>query len=63
MAQAKKCATVRCVTAPVNKNSIAFHLGMGFEMEAQDIVMDGVPVYQNYDGAGEDRVLFVKRLP
>ena len=60
---AKNCTVVRCVTAPVNKNSIAFHLGMGFDMEAQDIVMDGVPVYQNYDGAGEDRVLFVKRLP
>lgn len=62
VAAAKKCATVRCVTAPVNKPSIAFHLGMGFEIEPQDIAMDGVPVYQNYDGAGEDRVLFVKRL-
>jgi len=60
--RAKGCDTVRCVTAPVNHNSIAFHLGMGFEIEAGATVTNGVPVYQNYDGAGEDRVLFVKRL-
>lgn len=54
--------TVRCVTSPVNQNSIAFHLGMGFQIEPQSISISGVPVYQNYDGPGEDRVLFVKRL-
>jgi GNAT superfamily N-acetyltransferase len=62
VAQAKHCSSVGCVTAPVNKNSIAFHLGLGFEMEAQPTVVNGVPIYQNYDGAGEDRVLFIKRL-
>ena len=56
------CDTVRCVTAPINTNSIAFHLGMGFTIEPQIISISGVPVYQNYDGPGEDRVLFVKSL-
>lgn len=56
------CNTVRCVTAPVNKNSIAFHLGMGFTIEPQTITISGVPICQNYDGPGEDRVLFVKKL-
>ena len=56
------CNAVRCVTAPVNKNSIAFHLGMGFTIEPQAITISGVPVCQNYDGPGEDRVLFVKKL-
>jgi GNAT superfamily N-acetyltransferase len=52
---------VRCVTAPVNKPSIAFHLKMGFQPEPQDTAADGVPFYQDYDGHGGDRVLFVKR--
>lgn len=44
---------VRCVTAPVNERSVAFHRAMGFEIER---------VAPNYDGRGGDRVLMVKRL-
>jgi ribosomal protein S18 acetylase RimI-like enzyme len=44
---------VRCVTAPVNERSVAFHRAMGFEVER---------VAPNYDGRGGDRVLMVKRL-
>jgi ribosomal protein S18 acetylase RimI-like enzyme len=44
---------VRCVTAPVNERSVAFHQAMGFEVER---------VAPNYDGRGGDRVLMVKRL-
>lgn len=54
--------TVRCVTSPVNKGSIAFHLRMGFQMLPGDQVIDGVQVAQGYDGKGEDRVLFSKPL-
>jgi len=53
---------VRCVTAPVNKTSIAFHLRMGFEAEPQPTALDGIPYAQDYDGPGGDRVLLVKRL-
>lgn len=53
---------VRCVTSPVNKTSIAFHLRMGFEIEPGDVLVDGVSAHSNYDGKGESRVLFVKRL-
>ena len=53
---------VRCVTAPVNKGSIAFHMRMGFQNESPDVGEDGIPVARNYDGIGGDRVLFVKRL-
>ena len=53
---------VRCVTAPVNKTSIAFHLKMGFQAEPQDTTADGIPFYQDYDGRDGDRVLFVKKL-
>jgi len=54
--------TVRLVTVTVNKESIAFHLHIGFEIEPQETKVDGIPFYQNYDGLGGDRVLFVKRL-
>jgi ribosomal protein S18 acetylase RimI-like enzyme len=46
-------SVVRCVTAPVNEGSVAFHTRLGFEVEAE------VP---NYDGAGEPRVLLRKEL-
>jgi ribosomal protein S18 acetylase RimI-like enzyme len=44
---------VRAITSPVNTSSIAFHRSLGFEVERVD---------ENYDGRGEARVLFVKRL-
>jgi ribosomal protein S18 acetylase RimI-like enzyme len=44
---------VRCVTSPANEPSVAFHRALGFEVER---------VAHDYDGPGEDRVLFVKKL-
>ena len=46
-------ATVHCVTSPVNAGSLAFHQRLGFEIEAE---------VENYDGAGESRVLLVREL-
>jgi ribosomal protein S18 acetylase RimI-like enzyme len=46
-------SVVRCVTAPVNQGSIAFHTRLGFEVEAE---------VEDYDGAGEPRILLRKRL-
>ena len=56
------CSQVKCVTSPLNKNSIAYHLRMGFEIEPSETQQEGVPYHLNYDGAQEDRVLFVKQL-
>ncbi|QDP39576.1 GNAT family N-acetyltransferase [Radiobacillus deserti] len=53
---------VRCLTSPVNKQSIAYHTSVGFVIVKGDKVVDGVSVYSNYDGKGVDRVLFAKRL-
>jgi ribosomal protein S18 acetylase RimI-like enzyme len=44
---------VRAVTSPVNERSVAFHRALGFEVER----VDG-----DYDGAGQSRVLLVRRL-
>lgn len=53
---------VRCVTSPINKESISYHLRLGFEAEPSKMQEAGVPYHLNYDGAGEHRVLFVKHL-
>jgi ribosomal protein S18 acetylase RimI-like enzyme len=55
-------SVVRAVTSPVNKVSIAYHRKMGFEIEKGDKEVDGVSVFSDYDGLGQDRVLFVKRI-
>jgi GNAT superfamily N-acetyltransferase len=54
--------TVRCVTAPVNQISIAFHKRMGFEVEPGDYTVGGMLIHRDYDGPGENRVLFVKKI-
>lgn len=46
-------SVIRCVTSPANEESVAFHTSMGFEVDR---------VAEAYDGPGEDRVLFLKRL-
>ena len=46
-------SVVRCVTSPANEESVAFHESLGFSAES---------VAKDYDGPGEDRVLFVKQL-
>jgi GNAT superfamily N-acetyltransferase len=56
------CRTVRCVTSPVNKGSIAFHRSMGFSAEPGEKIVDSIPVVEGYDGKGEDRVLFFRTL-
>ncbi|WP_283152543.1 GNAT family N-acetyltransferase [Guptibacillus hwajinpoensis] len=53
---------VRCVTSPDNKNSIAYHFRMGFEIEGGNRVVNGIAVHSNYDGPGRERVVFVKRI-
>lgn len=56
------CRTVRCVTSPVNKGSITFHSSLGFSVEDGDKAIDGISVFEGYDGEGQDRVLFHRYL-
>lgn len=53
---------VRSITAPCNRGSIAFHRGMGFEPLHGDVVVDGVPIWFDYAGAGGHRVVFRRSL-
>ena len=52
-ARAAGRTVVRCVTSPVNEDSVAFHEALGFRVDR---------VAKDYDGPGEDRILFVKEL-
>ena len=60
--RARGCDSVYCITAPINSGSIAFHRRMGFQIEKSDQERDGVLFTANYDGPGQDRVLFIKTL-
>lgn len=59
----KGCRSIRCVTSPINRVSVAFHLQMGFTIEPGNKIMDGISCTEDYDGpGGGDRVLFLKLL-
>ena len=58
----RSCTKVHAVTSPINKDSVAFHTRMGFEIEPGDAEVDGVEVKTDYDGRGQSRVRFVRRL-
>ena len=54
---------VRCITSPINQDSILFHKRIGFEIVPGDNKVNDVSIHTNYGGEGKDRVLFIKRLP
>ena len=55
---------MRTITWPGNRVSVGFHLAMGFRPldgpGSQNIY--GTTAFPDYDGPGEDRVVFVRRL-
>jgi ribosomal protein S18 acetylase RimI-like enzyme len=53
---------VRCVTSPGNTTSLAFHTGIGFQVDSSETVQNGVPVQLDYDGPGQHRITFTRRL-
>lgn len=62
-AKVRDRSVVRCITSPVNQDSIRFHERMGFEIIKGDDEEGGVQLHKNYGGPGKDRVLFLKPLP
>jgi predicted GNAT superfamily acetyltransferase len=62
-ARARGRERVRCITGLSNRGSIAFHLAMGFSIEAGDATdEDGVAYHRDHGGPGVDQVLFTRRL-
>jgi L-amino acid N-acyltransferase YncA len=56
------CREALAVTAPMNRDSIAFHQGLGFVPIPGPAASGGTPFSPSYDGPGEDRVRFVRAL-
>jgi ribosomal protein S18 acetylase RimI-like enzyme len=57
-AEGQGCRTVRAVTSPVNRNSIAFHQRIGFRVLPGDAEAGGVPYTSDYDGPDRPCVRF-----
>ncbi|MEU7638526.1 GNAT family N-acetyltransferase [Streptomyces sp. NPDC039016] len=53
---------VCAVTAPHNTGSVAFHTAMGFELDPGGHEARGLPVHSDYDGPGQHRVVFRRKL-
>lgn len=56
------CSEVRSLTGPGNTTSIAFHKAMGFDIMPGESAESGISVHRDYDGPGQDRVLFARTL-
>lgn len=61
-ARDRGCHSVRAITSPVNKGSIAYHAKLGFDVVPGDGETDGVRVHTNYDGDAKEKVVFRKGL-
>ena len=62
VAVSQGCDEVLAVTAPTNRGSIAFHTQMGFELLPGPCTRSAISLHPDYDGPGEDRVRFRRRL-
>ena len=58
------CKRVCLVTKPHNHISIKFYTKLGFESYNSDktVNMDGINVYKDYDGSGDDKIIFIKSI-
>jgi len=56
------CRSVHAVTAPINRDSIAFHRAMGFETVEGDVEVDGLQVHTDHLGPGFDVVEFRRAI-
>ena len=57
--------TVRAITWPGNRRSVAFHRALGFDLDDGPGTqrLYGTPAYADYDYPGEDRAVFVLAIP
>ena len=51
------CTSIKAITSPNNRASIAFHTRLGMELIGTPN-SDGIPVLKDYSGPGQDRVVF-----
>jgi GNAT superfamily N-acetyltransferase len=56
------CTAVTCITAPVNRESIAFHERLGFALVEGNAVEQGIPVHRDREGPGTAHVVMRREL-
>ena len=63
-ARGRGVRTVLAITWPGNQLSVRFHRAMGFEPDAGPGTqrLYGTPAYPDYDGEGQDRVVFSRSV-
>lgn len=61
-ARSRGCRSVRAITSPINKSSIAYHRETGFSIVPGDGEVDGVSVHEDHDGDGKGKVVFRRDL-
>lgn len=62
VARAAGRTKIRCVTAPTNAASIAFHRRLGFTYDTNPADPGQPNAYVDYDGPGQDRVILSRSL-
>jgi GNAT superfamily N-acetyltransferase len=63
-ARARGCHEVKAVTWPGNRVSVNFHRSIGFRVDdgPGTTSIYGTPAHADYDGDGEDRVVFIREI-
>ena len=56
------CRELHAVTTPDNRQSIAFHRQIGMHLIGEPADDPDIPVWRDYAGPGEDRVVFRKLI-
>lgn len=62
LVRARGRTRVGCITSKVNRLSLAFHTGLGFEVKPSDYSEDGLPIHRDHSGPGGDMLVFLKDL-
>jgi len=58
--RSRGCTRVMATTAPINTASVSFHTAVGFGRVPEP--RTGSDSWQDYDGAGRDKVVFLRSL-
>jgi GNAT superfamily N-acetyltransferase len=61
VAAIRGCTRLKAISAPSNRESIAFHTGLGMEMQGE-AGPDCIPLVRDYSGPGIHRVVFSKGI-
>jgi ribosomal protein S18 acetylase RimI-like enzyme len=64
LVSARGSRKVSLICKPYNQTAIKFYKKIGFISESSDktVAIDGLHIYEDYDGPGEDKIIFYKLI-